>query len=305
METTIQIIVAGALLLAWIWVLGRPLVAPQGRSRLVGGTASYQNHVAPPVERSADGSDLLDFRPSRRRRVLEAWKLWLHRPADVWRRQLLLASMLAVFASFLLAIALRNDFILLFGLMMIGLAIHLVLAVFVGARMVSADRAVVVAAAKRKVPAPGMSIRAAQVADISAEPTPVVSEEAVENLETEGTETSGSAFDLAAEMASELDGADVTEPVDEAALVSDLIESEWGGSVGPGSKAGPEDGDGATPQEGDEATASASESADEPIFRRAAKDEPSRSRRTAEAIYIESQLDEAGDFPEAKAVNHP
>lgn len=304
METTIQIIVAGALLLAWIWVLGRPLVAPQGRSRLVGGTASYQDHVAPPVEQAADGSDLLDFRPSRGRRILEAWKSWLHRPAEVWRRQLLLASMLAVFASFLLAIALRNDFLLLFGLMMIGLAIHLLLAVFVGSRMVAADRAVAVAAAKRKVAAPGILIRAAPVADLSAgsESAPVAADESVQAPEDD---TSESAFDLAAEMASELDGAEVTEPVDEAALVSDLIESEWGGSIEAGSEAGADNSDGASPQDGDESTDSGSGSAGEPIFRRAAKDEPTRSKRTAEAIYIESQLDETGDVPEAKVVNHP
>ena len=64
METTIQIVVAGSLLLAWIWVLGRPLVTPQARPSYDELDLADRGELAPTADLSPDGSDFLDIEPS-------------------------------------------------------------------------------------------------------------------------------------------------------------------------------------------------------------------------------------------------
>lgn len=330
METAIQITVAGALLLAWIWVLGRPLIASSEQAPFKDKHRGYGADVLPSVDLSPDGSDLLDFDPSWGRRLVEGLKRWWGRPVEVWRRQLLMASILAAVASLLLAIALRTSFdsrfIQLFALMLLGLVIHLGIAVLVGRRLLAAGRATPPKVEPRRVSTEGVAISATRIdGGTTILEGIVASEEEEPDLfaSVELEDDTESAFDLAAELASELDAVEESQPVDEAALVSGLIESEWGSEPeafgpdeGPAADHEPAEDEPAEdekviedsdpgPEEPKARTILPEEPESEPIFRRAAKDEPPRPRRVSKPIYIESQLDGDDDLPGPKAVNHP
>ncbi len=387
MATTIQILVAGSLLLAWIWVLGRPLVG--------GGTVRRSDYRD--LDRSFVARPDAEVGPPRQVQALIAW--WGRWQPEARRRQLMLATMFAVIASFLLAIALRGMFVTMFLLMVGVFAVHVAIASYYGARIIEDRRAMFVAEVKRtvrletgtisiKAPRVGpdqpevvssdvvLDDGAREVVTETTQPTlPVQFDNEVEvaaevEVEAEsGTDdpvervapaeppASGdtaelldelfapsssrpvvrrpepSSFDVAHGMASALEsGSDDGQPVGVTSFVSALIESEWGDDeqlAAPRGAAGAETESatepeaesetalGAGPEEAETADASTTTDDEpavvetpEPIFTRAAKDEPARSRRRARPIYIEDQLEDDDDdteavFPTAKAVNHP
>ncbi|MEM8924442.1 MAG: hypothetical protein AAGD35_13150 [Actinomycetota bacterium] len=305
MGATIQIVIAGTLILAWIWVLGRPLMArpPTAYDDFL---ARNPEHAPEPGTASVPSSA-----HARSQGFGRGVRRWWNRPAEVWRRQLLMASLIAAFVSFLLAVALRttmnNLFLYLFGLMLTGLVIHLVIAARLGRRMLEDQRvAMVVAAASASKVRPGtLDIRAEQVGDQHPDPYTVAEHDDAD-----------SAFDRAADIASalEVEGA---ASIDEVDVVAGMIESEWGDGTDE-VEVDPTEGIGDDPMAFDEPADTAPPAETDPpidegpppdvgaadgIFRRAAVNEPGRGRRKATPIYIESQLDEDGDGP--RAVNFP
>ncbi len=321
MATTIQLTIAGVLLLAWIWVLGRPLLSRR--------PTAYEEFRARHPER-----DLPPAAPAPKRgggRVAEALRVWWRRPPEVWRRQFLLATMLATFVSFLLAIALRATmgytFVWLFLMMVVGLVAHVGYAAFVGSRMVDAQRQVAAQMARSRINPGSITIRAGQAGGV-LEPGPVPGDLAFADPAFDDSGFDSSAFDAAADIAAALEAAGPGRSIDQVAEVNDLIEQAWEPDVevevevdrievdrmiddtpvaeaeGDGPDATGADRSeetGADPvTDGEEADPSGADS----LFRRAAVDEPSRSRRRPKPIYIESQLDEdPGDGP--RAVNYP
>lgn len=327
MATTIQIIVAGTLLLAWIWVLGRPLMSsrtPSAYEEFLARHPERAGRTAPQPAAGTAGAES-SATPAIPSQAAPGWinlaRRWWYRPAHVWRRQLLLATMLATFVSFFLAVALRNSlgntFLYLFAMMVFGLVLHLGIAAYVGGRMLQANRAVAVRTVQAQVRPGGMAIRAEQVGGGAAgSRRPILQDDgdvslfefdAADELEAD------SAFNLAADIASALEHDERAGVIDEVAEVNELIESEWGGE--PETPPAPVAGDAEAPPTPDPASATdptadeteadpAFDPDGEPIFRRAAKDEPPRPKRKPKPIYIESQLDdEPGGGP--KAVNYP
>jgi hypothetical protein len=320
MVAAIQIIVAGALLVAWLWVLGRPLLAgPTGRPGFGWFDRGYLDatEMVPPLDRGVDPA-AVPLLP----RLADVLPIWRRHPVEYRRRQLMLATLFAAFGSFFLAVALRGRFFHLFLLMMGVLAVHVGVAYHIGARLVAAERAQRIAAARQRLPADGLSIQA-PLAGVGSDTTgtidavtaaggPALLDPAARR------EPHRSAFNVAAELASMLDGVDDREAA--AAIsrtfVSDLIEHEWGSAeVGgeaaqsvvqapePPSSEQPEPAPGARDREPGTAGPVPDADGSEAIFTRAVKDEPSRGRRKARPIHIHSHLDDAGDLPPARAVN--
>lgn len=129
MGTAVQVAVAAGLALAWIWVLGRPLFGgfrPSEAEWAVGG--------APEDPDGGGDPDFWEIEPVGR----FGWHGWRQRSPVARRRQALLGSLFATFASFLLAVALRGRFVWLFGLMTVTLAVHLAIASYLGGRMLRA-----------------------------------------------------------------------------------------------------------------------------------------------------------------------
>lgn len=323
MATTIQLVVAGVLLLAWIWALGRPLagtvsqsdyrdVARDRRRRshpvmgeyaaqalevdqvevdqveVVESTSEVKVGVTVPeeagerLEPTFDGEDFDGFY-ERDASWTATFMDWLHRPADAWRRQLMLATMLAAFASFLLAVALKGRFVILFLLMLGVLVVHLVMATYIGSRMLAVERAQAVQERKRRrqilPPATGAAIRAQRASEASLEDDQPEEVRVEEDAEPDPLDEDDP-FAVAAALASEL-SATTPEPAET--------------TTPPPSEPGPADpvpaGDG-------------EDAGPDAIFRRAAKDEPRWRRPRSRPTYIESQLDEDGpDRP--RAVNEP
>ncbi len=129
MGTAVQVAVAAGLALAWIWVLGRPLFGgfrPSEAEWAVGGASEDPDGGGDP--------DFWEIEPVGR----FGWHGWRQRSPVARRRQALLGTMFATFASFLLAVALRGRFVWLFGLMTVTLAVHLAIASYLGGRMLRA-----------------------------------------------------------------------------------------------------------------------------------------------------------------------
>ena len=119
MMVVIQVAVAGTLLLAWIWVLGRP----QGGRRGVDDRSVDDQRAEPTGGRPADAPvPLLG---------------WSRRDVTSIRRQLMLATLLATFIAFFLAIALRGPFVWVFAVTVAISVVHLVVASVIGGRMVA------------------------------------------------------------------------------------------------------------------------------------------------------------------------
>lgn len=129
MGTAVQVAVAAGLALAWIWVLGRPLLGGFRPSE-----AEWAAGVAPEDPDGGGDPDFWDIEPVGR----FGWHGWRQRSPVARRRQALLATMFATFASFLLAVALRGRFVWLFGLMLVTLAVHLAIASYLGGKMLRA-----------------------------------------------------------------------------------------------------------------------------------------------------------------------
>lgn len=129
-STVFQFLVAGALVMAWIWMLGRPLLttlARRSRRDSVGHFRQQQAAIGRSI--AADQTDRASWRPG-----LHPLASWRAQPIERRRLQLLLASAIAAFGSLLLAIALRGLFIRLFLLMAIAFVGHVLIAAFIGAR---------------------------------------------------------------------------------------------------------------------------------------------------------------------------
>ena len=296
MATTIQIVVAGALLLAWIWALGRPLTGSVSSSDY----RRIDNQPDGLVTDSAAGRYVRRIRKSAFGiRFLE----WAHRPAVAWRRQLMLATMFATFASFLLAIALRGTYVLLFIMMVTILVIHLIVAASIGSRMLRVERAVSVRAAKRRVQRPGGIAIRAERAGVQSSTSSTDDEDAEGHAELD-SDSDRDAFDVAAELASQL--AETATPVVPPLVIDDeLTETVVPSADGLETGTAEATVTASDPVAGTSEGGRTDEVEAEPIFRRAAKDKPARgrARRKAKPIYIESQLDEDDDEPRAKAVN--
>lgn len=352
MGPIIQILVAGSLLAAWIWVLGRPLVAGtltrstyDDLDRYNRATAGVQLETDPDRDLNVDVSPDIDRAAQASRGPLPApLRWWAKWEPNARRRQLLMGSMLAAFASFLMAIALRGSYVYLFLLMLVVMALHLSIASYLGGRIVASERAVVVSAAKKMVRTSPMAIRAPRAGE-SGDSPPAPGGQILDGLDyaemgrdpvvAGGSDTKPVAADVSAFMLPD----EASDPFAAAAssFVSDLIEDAWGADPileEPVVDAPAADDpvveepvaeeqpvveepvveeqsvdeepvveEPAVEAESEETSGDAA--AAEPIFTRAAKDEPSRARRKAQPIYIESQLDDDDDLPGAKAVNHP
>lgn len=313
MIAVIQIVVAGGLLLAWVWVLGRPLISgSHDRDR-------YDDLDIPFHERNGlVGADLDrpvfdDIGVSVVRRALRSVfapvRRWWRQPIVVRRRQMMLATIFASFVAFLLAVALRGLYVWLFAMMSTLLAAHLLMAAWVGAQITEARRTVQVARIKRRVGARagGMEIRAPRATDLPGSELvvePVLAASVVSDLIDQAWRSDHSLPDAAPDrpaveppVETETETGVGTETETEQPTDTAPAADEPASSTEPP----PEP---ATPSPPEEAVAVDTTAAGtEPIFTRAAKDRRSRFRRKAKPIYIESQLDESDEIVPARAVN--
>jgi hypothetical protein len=326
MAAAVQVVVAAGLIGAWVWVLFRPLFRGF-RHRFDGGVEGRDHQQRPPVA-PADVS----------------WLGWHRKPPTIRRRQLLLATLFATFASFLLAVALRGRFVYLFGLMLVVLVVHLGIASHLGGQIVEARqqaRRTAVKSAGRQVARPGqMTIRASRVVvdrELTVEPyvSPLgegahaVASFVEELIELEWGSV-GSAPDgpPPAQPGAESDtspaapGPEATEgPATEGPAAerpatedpaTDGLATDGPATDGPATE-GPAAERPATEGPATEGPATDSPATDgqveglsepDPIFTRPAAQVVSKPRRRPRPIYIHSHLDE-GNIDPPKAVNHP
>ncbi len=168
-SSTIQFVVAGALIAAWAWMLGRPILTSLfRRSRRDSiGHFRYQQAV---LSSSHDGGAVPRRWWTDRPRPIADWR---DQPKERRRLQTMLGFAMATFASMLLAIALRGPLIRLFVLIGVCFLAYLCLAAVVGsmelraAEAVRRQRAATAAGASMVVTSVGATERAA-VADSSA-----------------------------------------------------------------------------------------------------------------------------------------
>jgi hypothetical protein len=294
MAFVIQIVVAGLMLVAWVWLLGRPALSAAASA------SSADRH---------EGDGDIDFwgRDSSWRRVTaktgRLGKWWWGMPVERRRRQLLLATMIATFVSFFLAIALKGRFGYLFVMMLTLLVAHLAIASRVGSRLVRDQRArahaAAVARAQVTTNPEDIHIRAtgvvtllgpedeAETIGVTSYVSDLISEAWADEPSSDGAERAAAESDLASQL----------EWADEASSEpssSGLAET----TTVPAAEAEPVD----------EPTAEKPAArAIERIFTRAAKDgrTAGRGRRKPQPIHIESDLDDDLDLqrPAAKAVN--
>ncbi len=127
---TLQFIIAGALVAAWVWMLGRPLLTSLFRRsrRDSVGHFRYQQAV---LSRPAGYEEAATSRWVDRPRPLRAWR---SQPIERRRLQTMLGFALATFFSMLLAIALRGMFVRLFLIMALCNVVHIGVAAAIGAR---------------------------------------------------------------------------------------------------------------------------------------------------------------------------
>ncbi len=127
---TLQFIIAGALVAAWAWMLGRPLLTNLFRRsrRDSVGHFRYQQAV---LSRPAGYEDEAPSRWADRPRPLRAWR---SQTIERRRLQTMLAFALATFFSMLMAIALRGVFVRLFLIMALCNVVHIGVAAAIGAR---------------------------------------------------------------------------------------------------------------------------------------------------------------------------
>ncbi|MGH1491560.1 MAG: hypothetical protein ACRBK7_19535 [Acidimicrobiales bacterium] len=163
-SSTLQFVVVGALIAAWAWMLGRPILTNMfRRSRrdsvghfryqqaVLGQSMVHDLHTsatpeASPVEMTdfddagdvgiadhglaeAVGPAAPDSRSNRRRPIAD----WLAQPVERRRLQLMLGFAIATFVSLLMAIALRGTFIRLFLLLAICFVAYICIAALIGA----------------------------------------------------------------------------------------------------------------------------------------------------------------------------
>ncbi len=125
----LQFLLAGALVVAWIWMLGRPLLTRLAR-RARRDTVGHFRYQQAAIGRTVAQEPPEGLSSSLLRPVTE----WRAQAVERRRLQLLLGAALATFASALLAIALRGSFVRLFLVMTIGFTAHVLVAAWIGAR---------------------------------------------------------------------------------------------------------------------------------------------------------------------------
>ena len=128
-SSTLQYGVAGLLGLAWLWMLGRPLllsVMRRSRRNSIGYFRQQQAALAAAGDYPEVPLSLWERRP----RPMARW--WNQRP-ERRRLQMLLGSALATFSTLLLAIALKGMFWFLFVVAIICFAMYVSFATYVGA----------------------------------------------------------------------------------------------------------------------------------------------------------------------------
>ncbi len=150
-SSTLQFVVAGSLIAAWAWMLGRPILTNlfrRSRRDSVGHFRYQQAVLSQPMgeqPRSRSWSD--------RPRPFADWRA---QSVERRRLQLMLGFSLATFTSLLLAIALRGSFIRLFALMAVTFVAYIGVAVYIGSsqlrRMERGERNLVSAVAPSAEP---------------------------------------------------------------------------------------------------------------------------------------------------------
>ena len=129
MSSTLQFVVAGALIVAWVWMLGRPILTNLFRRsrRDSVGYFRYQQAVLSQQGGPRRRSSLLwEDRP----RPLLYWR---SQQLEQRRLQTMLGFAIATFISMLLAIALRGVFVRLFLVVGICFVLYLCVAAYIGA----------------------------------------------------------------------------------------------------------------------------------------------------------------------------
>ncbi len=130
-STTLQFVVAGALIAAWTWMLGRPILTNllrRSRRDSIGHFRYQQAVLSRPA--GQEGSTLRSRWADRPRPVSD----WRAQPVERRRLQLMLGFAMATFAALLMAIALRGPFVRLFVLTALCFAAYLGVAAYIGAR---------------------------------------------------------------------------------------------------------------------------------------------------------------------------
>ncbi len=132
-SSTLQFLVAGALIAAWAWMLGRPILTNlfrRSRRDSVGHFRYQQAVLGRP----------LDEDPFSRRSViqtvLQPLRDWRGQPLERRRLQVMLGFSFATFFSLLTAIAFRGSAIRLFLIMVVCFAAYLGYAAYVGAAQI-------------------------------------------------------------------------------------------------------------------------------------------------------------------------
>lgn len=135
--TVVQYLIAGTLAVAWLWILGRPLVAGLFKRSRKGSIGYFRQQQA--VLAAAGGFEAPP----------KTWRDQLPRPISAWRAQnlekrrlqSLLGSAIAVLVSAFCAIAFKGLFVPLLVLLFILSMIHLVFAAFVGSKELRSQQA--------------------------------------------------------------------------------------------------------------------------------------------------------------------
>lgn len=128
-SAVLQFLLAGALVVAWIWMLGRPLLTMLARRSRRDSVGHFR------YQQAALGHTVGVDRPERlTSTVLRPFVDWRAQPLEQRRLQVLLAGAIATFSSVLLAIALRGVYVRLFVIMAIGFSAHVLVAAWIGAR---------------------------------------------------------------------------------------------------------------------------------------------------------------------------
>lgn len=144
-SSTLQFLVVGALIAAWAWMLGRPILTSlfrRSRRDSVGHFRYQQAVLGQSLFEDSDvglgmassntdrlAKSVTGVGSSRPRPIAD----WRAQPIERRRLQLLLGFAIATFLSLLLAIALRGPFIRLFLLMAVCFAAYLGIAALIGA----------------------------------------------------------------------------------------------------------------------------------------------------------------------------
>ena len=285
-SAVLQFLVAGALAIAWIWMLGRPLLTMLVR-RTRRDSVDHFRYQQAALGRSVGFDD--DFERLQQLARFHPIADWRAQPLHQRRLQILLGTGLATFVAALLAIALRGTFVRLFLVMTILLTVHLLVAAFIGSRELRSREA---EAARRAAGRPASEEAAAARAAAPARPAPepVIADD---DLLTNNGIADG-LFD---------DG--FFEPIPELERLSESGESDGDTPDLPPAPAAPEvDAPAATapepmPEEVERPAAGDRTFATAP----AARTRPQRKPK-ARPIYIESELDEDGGADDQRrAVN--